>query len=230
MEIWKDIEGYEGLYQISTCGNVKSLDRISVVGTKLKGVKLKTSSPSSRYDQVNLSNGESRTFAVHRIMAKAFLDKDYINKGLVVDHIDNNAKNNKLSNLQLITTRENTSKDRYRNRQNGYCVGVYKKGRKFCSMIEQNGESVYLGVFKTKKEAKRIYNNALHLINNGGDAKCLIVRHKYKNKHTGVSFHKSSNKWRSYYRENGKTIHIGLFKTEKDAKDALDNYLNKKQI
>jgi hypothetical protein len=66
-----------------------------------------------RYLQLNLSkDSKHNTRPIHILVAEAFLGYDSKNGfGLVVDHIDNNPHNNKLSNLQIVTTRENTTKD-----------------------------------------------------------------------------------------------------------------------
>ena len=82
-EIWKDIEGYEGLYQVSNIGNVKSLDRIKPHNTSksgviaVKGVLLKKNKNYKGYLKVQLSNGFTRkreTKSVHRLVAIAFID------------------------------------------------------------------------------------------------------------------------------------------------------------
>ena len=116
-EIWKDIEGYEGLYQVSDLGRVKSLkfgkERILKQNQTYKG-----------YLVVTLSeNGKTKTRNVHVLVAMAFLDhKPDGTQKVVVDHIDNNKNNNTLDNMQLISHRENVSKDRYN--ETGY-TGVY---------------------------------------------------------------------------------------------------------
>jgi len=92
-EIWKKIEGYPN-YKISSFGRIKSK------------IILKNILNGKGYLQVNLSsNGKIKISLVHRLVANAFLknpkEKPYIN------HIDNNPKNNHLSNLEWCTQREN---------------------------------------------------------------------------------------------------------------------------
>jgi len=99
MEIWKDIKGYEGLYQISNLGNVKSLFRYK-----------KTLKPFFRkqYFSVNLSkNNNFKTFTVHRLVAENFIINPE-NK-LQVNHIDGNKLNNNIDNLEWNTAKENTN-------------------------------------------------------------------------------------------------------------------------
>ncbi len=96
MEIWKDIRGYEGYYQISNCGSVKNLQ----TGKLLIGDK-----NSMGYKRVILYKPIKKRFFVHRLVAIHFCDgyKD----NLVVNHIDGDKSNNKAENLEWITRSEN---------------------------------------------------------------------------------------------------------------------------
>ena len=111
-EIWKDIQGYEGLYQVSNLGRVKSLGRF--IESRLKGVDkvwkaeriLKTCKRTNGYIGVGLrKNGKGKNFNIHRLVAIAFLDNPE-NKPQV-NHIDGNKKNNNVSNLEWVTNSEN---------------------------------------------------------------------------------------------------------------------------
>lgn len=97
-EVWKDIEGYEGLYQVSNFGRVKSLIRASkVLSAKTNGCG---------HMSVRLCNkGEHKDFLVHRLVATAFCHKP--NGCNVVHHIDNNPENNLSDNLKWVTPAEN---------------------------------------------------------------------------------------------------------------------------
>jgi hypothetical protein len=107
-EIWKDVIGYEGLYQVSDSGKVKSLGRIICRsnGTfqKFKERLLSIHISSNGYPSVGLSiNGNSRMFNVHSLIAKSFIDKNYIIKNLVVNHKDGIKLNSILSNLEVVS-------------------------------------------------------------------------------------------------------------------------------
>ena len=108
-EDWKDIKGYEGIYQVSNRGCVRSLDRIVVdskgVVFKRKGKELRLS-VSNGYPSITLSNKVKKRFCIHRLVAQAFIENP-LNKD-EVNHIDGNKLNNNLSNLEWSTKSENT--------------------------------------------------------------------------------------------------------------------------
>lgn len=108
-EIWKDVVGYEGLYQVSNLGNVKSIDRFvnHMYGSiKRKSILIKPVEVKG-YKQVRLSaNNKTRAFLLHRIVADAFVNgKSLENKW--VNHIDGNKFNNTPSNLEWCTNSHN---------------------------------------------------------------------------------------------------------------------------
>ena len=100
----------------------------------------------------------------HVLVAMAFLGHVRNGHVIVVDHINNNISDNRLENLQLITQRQNSSKDK-----NGYSskyVGVYlkKKSGKWIAQIIINKKHNYLGIFNTEIEAHKAYEKALSRI------------------------------------------------------------------
>ena len=94
-EIWKDVAGYEGFYQVSNKGNVRSVDR----GHIRRGRVLKQGYNTGGYPQVSLSkNGKSKTKTVHRLVAEAFLPNP---NGLPqVGRRDEDKDNNNVENLE----------------------------------------------------------------------------------------------------------------------------------
>lgn len=112
-EIWKDIDGYEGYYQISNIGRVKSLSRPvfkkdgSFHRFKKENIKVPKNTKDG-YLSITLSvNGNDRTFLIHRLVAEAFITKPETDEILEVNHIDMNRKNNMVGNLEWATHQDN---------------------------------------------------------------------------------------------------------------------------
>lgn len=118
MERWRDIPGYEGIYQASTHGNIRSCEG-KVTRTKHHGARhwkqrtlkqKRTQDTKGRTDaRVNLwKDGKSKTWLVSRLVALTWCDG--YGEGLTVNHIDGNPSNNNCSNLEWVTRRENIKK------------------------------------------------------------------------------------------------------------------------
>ena len=108
MEIWKDITGYDGLYQVSNLGNVKSFRESTKYG-KQKEYILKPSLINSGYHVVTLysKNGKKRKFQIHRLVAEMFIDNP---EGLpCVNHKDEDKLNNHINNLEWCTYQYNNN-------------------------------------------------------------------------------------------------------------------------
>lgn len=113
-EYWADIPDYEGRYQASTFGRVRSIDRIVHMGNGIganviiPGKILKPKLKSTGYFEVNLSvNGMAKSYRVHRLVAASFLP---IIKGYTqVNHKDENRTNNRVENLEWCTPKYNSN-------------------------------------------------------------------------------------------------------------------------
>lgn len=110
METWRNIMGYEGLYQISNCGRIKSLMNWNGHKHIKKETILSPWNNGKNYLKITLrKNNKSKKYYVHRLMAETFLNLKK-NSKLQVDHIDNNRLNNNITNLQVLTQKENIKK------------------------------------------------------------------------------------------------------------------------
>lgn len=111
-EIWKDIKGYEGLYQVSNLGNIKSFEFRNNRGI-FKREKILYKSTRSGYYTVNLcKNTIRKSKQVHRLVAEAFIPNPLNKK--IVNHIDFDRKNNKVENLEWCSQKENVNWSRTR--------------------------------------------------------------------------------------------------------------------
>jgi hypothetical protein len=152
-EIWKTIPGYND-YEVSDIGNVRSLKFEKVRGLEKCIV--------NGYFMVNLCKGGKRkTFHVHRLVAMGFLAHIPDGHNLVVDHINENPLDNRLSNLRIVTHRNNLSR-RKRDLPTG--VSWNKRTKKYRAYIQIDGKQIHLGYFSTPEEASEAYQKALQEI------------------------------------------------------------------
>ena len=138
MEIWKDIIGYEGRYQISNLGNVKSFTRTEE-GFMMKAHLIKG------YYSVKLSNGhrgDKKESAIHRLVAQAFIPNP--DNKPQVNHIDGNKHNNNAENLEWVTNGEN-GKHAFKNHLREHTT-LYKKVK----VVYKDGS---VKIFKSMQEA-----------------------------------------------------------------------------
>jgi len=159
IEVFKDIPGYEGLYQVSNFGKVKSKHSNT-------HIILSNSKTLKGYEKVTISkNKRKKTYEVHKLMAMAFLNHKPNGNKLVVDHIDNNKLNNNLKNLQIITHRENCSKD-ICNKTSKY-TGVFfnKENNKWRACININKVKKHLGYYDNEYDAYLAYKKELKKYN-----------------------------------------------------------------
>ncbi len=167
-EVWKDIVGYEGLYQVSNLGSVKSLERTvrDCEGERIvKERILKATLNSSGYLRFGLSkNSIGKTIYVHILVFEAFSKIKRNGRKLQVDHKDQNRLNNKYENLQLLTHRENNAKARRGKRK--LPIGVYRyRTKRYNSIISIKGIKKNLGYYSSISEAEAAYQKALRGVN-----------------------------------------------------------------
>jgi hypothetical protein len=159
-KIWKDIVGYEGLYQISNYGEVKSLKN-----NKERILKPGITTPG--YLKVSLCiKGEQKAKYIHQLVAIAFLGHIPNGYEIVINHIDNNQLNNRLDNLELVSQKYNTS---IHKKNIGITFDKFFNKWKAQITIDK---CINLGYFIDKENAIHMYQKAVsntHLYN--GDAK-----------------------------------------------------------
>jgi len=157
IEIWKIIDGFKD-YEISSFGKIKSL--------KNGGVRiLKPSINSNGYYIISLCiDGISYKKKIHQLVAKVFLGHNACGMELVINHIDFNKLNNNVSNLEIISQRENTSKRKNLENKTSKYIGVCFKKNRYEVSIQINGKVHYLGRFKTEEEANEKYLSKLNSI------------------------------------------------------------------
>lgn len=167
-EYWKDIVGYEGLYQVSNFGRVKSLERKSHRlingGVVTYPEKIKTlETVRSGYKRVNLyRDGKLKKYLVHRLVAFTFLGKPAHDE-MQVNHKNGITSDNNVENLEWVTIRENANhKSTVLNKKPR---GVYKAGKNgWSAQIVVNQRKTTIGTFKNKSCAyKAFYEKYLEL-------------------------------------------------------------------
>jgi hypothetical protein len=218
VEIWKDVVGHEGLYQISSFGRVKSF-----YSKDYNGRILKLKNNGNGYMTVCLcKNKIHKTTLVHRLVAFAFLE--LIDHKKHVDHIDGNKANNKVSNLRWCSPRENSC-FYFEKLGKELPIGVHiDEDNKKVASITINGIKEYIGRFETVEEASLAYNDILQ---NGVKNIDQYRKRKRVRKFGNIKHIKKTNKFVATYRMNKKSVHVGTFKTEDEADNALNN-LHKK--
>lgn len=162
IEVWKDIPKYEGLYQVSNLGNVRTLNYKR--SRQPKNIKLQKNKDGRLQLRLCKDGVRAVNTRVSQLEAMAFLNHIPCGHDIVVDHIDNDNTNNKLYNLQLITNRQNCSKDRKKGTSKYTGVCWNKRSKRWIANIYINGEFNYLGGFKTELEAADAYQNKLETL------------------------------------------------------------------
>lgn len=166
-EIWKDIKGYEGLYQISNLGRVKGLRRFYYdkngrrQGRKENILKPFISRNNPYYTVRLYKNCIGKLHKIHILVWDTFSNEKRDGQKLQIDHHDNNKGNNFFTNLKLVTNRTNTSKAKAIGRD--IPTGVYfnKSRNKYQAQITYNKKVHSLGRYDDMIEASRAYQNAL---------------------------------------------------------------------
>lgn len=164
-EIWAPIKNLEGKYSVSNYGSVKSLSRLIHSGPVryMSKEKILSCMLNKRgYLQIGMSlNGKKITRDVHQLVAESFLGHVACGMELVIDHKNFNKADNRLSNLRILTHRENTNKKHIKSSSQYVGVSFCKQTNKWLSKISINKKIKNLGRFNTEIEAHNMYQDAL---------------------------------------------------------------------
>lgn len=114
-EIWKDIEGYEGRYQISNYGRIRGLRFRGKARTVPKILSQPINCNGYHIITIRDKNNKRKTFIVHRLVAKAFIPNP--NNFPVINHKDENKLNNHVQNLEWCTVSYNTKYSLHRHKE-----------------------------------------------------------------------------------------------------------------
>lgn len=160
MEIYKCFLDYEGLYEVSNYGNIKSLGN----NKKRKEKLLKPTVNSTGYFIVSLcKNGTRKNRKVHQVVAEVFLNHKPNGLVMVVNHKDFNKLNNHIDNLEIVTNRENTNQKHRKSTSQYTGVCWDKLNNKWIAQILVSGKSKHLGRFVNEIEAHNAYQSALKM-------------------------------------------------------------------
>ena len=139
-ELWVKVNGYDN-YSVSNFGNVRN--------DNTKKELKKCNSGNGYYIVQLFKDKKPKCQRVHQLVFESFT-KIKSNTLYVIDHIDNNKINNNLNNLQIVTNRFNSSKDKI-NKSGEYCI--YKNGKSYLVRLRHNGIKKSLGTFKNIEDA-----------------------------------------------------------------------------
>ena len=155
IETFNNIPEYEGLYQASNHGNIKSIARKVAFGVGFRTTEEKILKPilsTGGYLMVNLSKGNIiKRIKIHQLVAMTFLDHKPNGHKLVINHKNFIKTDNRLKNIEVVTHRENTNRKHLKSSSKYIGVHWAKKNKKWKAQIVLNGKQEYLGLFTSEK-------------------------------------------------------------------------------
>lgn len=177
MEIWKDIKNYEGLYQVSNKGNVRSLPHVVKSSVCRSGKRLSQGrllkqfiTSNGYYKGVHLcKNNAVKTIMVHRLVAEAFCENN--SEHNCVDHIDGNSQNNCSDNLRWCSHKENCNNPHTKKKASiakQGLFGVLSNRHKKVAQLDLKGNVIRVWDFvKQVEDAIGISRSSVSLCANG---------------------------------------------------------------
>ena len=176
IEVWKNIQGYEELYQVSNLGRVRSLDKkVKCRGGKyrlMKGQIIRPIHSGANYSAVNLyKNKHHHMQYVHRLVAEAFIPNP--NGHLEINHKDENKGNNNVSNLEWCNRTYNNNYGTH----NARTSETRKSNSRYARQSIKNGQKQSKPVIQLTLEGKVIaeYSSTAEAGRQNGFKKCAIA-------------------------------------------------------
>lgn len=177
-EIWKPVKGFEGFYEVSNLGRVRSLDRVvsyerfgKIQRKPVPGIVLKAIKCHNGYLHANLKNGSNkRNCAIHRLVAEAFIPNP--DKLPIINHINENKEDNRAKNLEWCDNKYNVNYGRRALKLKKTRMKTYPYK---IEMVRKDGRVVQ--VFENFAEISSVYGNAVsinaHAVCIGKRATCI---------------------------------------------------------
>jgi hypothetical protein len=166
--IFKDVVGYEGVYQISNTGLVYSYPKCWRTGRSNaivchEGKILTQTKGKEGYFRVHLSvDGVKKKRTVHQLVAESFLNHVSDGYKLVIDHINDDKSDNRVENLQIVTARFNSRKTKNPKDSSRYRgVTFYKPLQKWQAGYSFKGKSIHIGRYDNELDAHNAYVDKL---------------------------------------------------------------------
>ena len=158
-EVFIYAKGYEGYYEVSNFGRVRSVSRnIMYKDGRVyyyEGQEIKPHNDQRGYPMVGFKlNGRNKSIRVHRLVAETFIEKPFSSEKLEVNHIDGVKTNNRVDNLEWVTSSENTRK--------GYEIGLFDKAKASASrrMKRQHFNNKVTSVYEKETGQTKVYPSA----------------------------------------------------------------------
>jgi len=158
-EIFKDIPNYEGLYQVSNLGNLKSLNYNGTNKPKLMSNKCVNS--QGYCIAAIFKDKQKKQYGIHQLVAIAFLNHNTSDRNIVVNHINFNKTDNRVENLEIVTARENSNLKHKKSTSKYVGVSWDSYSKKWRSRIRVNGFDESLGLYDCQLKASEAYQKRL---------------------------------------------------------------------
>ena len=213
MENWKPVVGCEDRYEVSDLGRVRSLDRINSNGRMVTGRILKQVKSVHDYLFVGIyyqGSSKAKLSRVHRLVAESFINK--IPDGMVVDHLNGVKTDNRVSNIEIVSIRENTIRGNVcdMDSKTSSFLGVCARGKKWAAYKTIDGKAHVLGVYDKEEDAHEAY-----------------VLGKRTGKARSPKFY-SKDKIYGRFQVRIKGVRYGSFATEEEAEEKVNSVLSRK--